>query len=125
MIGKNLPLRGPLRILLILGGLAVAAILLYQIPAINERFSWRLIIVEAYARGVIDPVKPLPTPRMEQDVVTMQDIFQYFLEGVDENSRAKGRFEASGVRPTFMDRLESLGIRLPGNIFRQRVMMRD
>lgn len=62
---------------------------------------------------------------MEQDTVTMQDIFQYIQEGVDENSRAKGHFEASGVRPTFMDRLESLGIRLPGNIFRQRVMLRD
>jgi tetratricopeptide (TPR) repeat protein len=70
MIGKNLPVRGPLRILLILSGLAVAAILLYQIPAVNERLSWRLIIAEAYARGVIDPVKPLPTPRVVQDVVS-------------------------------------------------------
>jgi pilus assembly protein CpaF len=29
------------------------------------------------------------------------------------------------VRPAFMHKLESAGIRLPASIFRQRVMMRD
>ena len=67
MIGKRSPFRGPLRLLLILGGLAVAAFLLYQIPAIQDRLSWRVLIAQAYARGVIDPVKSLPTPRMVQD----------------------------------------------------------
>ena len=62
---------------------------------------------------------------MEQDTVVMQDIFDYVQDGVDDASRAKGHFEASGVRPMCMERLESAGIRLPANIFRKRVMMRD
>lgn len=62
---------------------------------------------------------------MEQDTVVMQDIYHYVQEGLDEQGRAKGRFEATGIRPTFMDRLESCGVRLPSSAFRQRVMMTD
>jgi len=62
---------------------------------------------------------------MEQDAVVMQDIFQYVQEGIDENGRARGHFQATGVRPTFMHKLEAAGVRLPANIFRQRVIMRD
>ncbi|MDX1963187.1 MAG: CpaF family protein [Pirellulales bacterium] len=62
---------------------------------------------------------------MEQDTVVMQDIYHYHQEGVDEQGRAIGRFEATGVRPTFMDRLEQSGVRLPASAFRQRVMLRD
>ena len=62
---------------------------------------------------------------MEQETVVLQDIYQYIQEGIDENGRARGRFEATGVRPTFMDRLESCGVRLPASAFRQRVMLKD
>ena len=62
---------------------------------------------------------------MEQDTIVMQDIYRYEKEGVDENGRAYGRFVATGVRPTFMDRLEAAGVRLPASAFRQRVMMED
>lgn len=62
---------------------------------------------------------------MEQDTVAMQDIFLHVQEGVDENGRARGHFLATGVRPMFMTKLEAAGVRLPANIFRQRVMMRD
>jgi pilus assembly protein CpaF len=62
---------------------------------------------------------------MEQDTVVMQDVFLYVQEGIDENGRARGHFTATGVRPTFMHKLEAAGIRLPASIFRQRVMMRD
>jgi len=62
---------------------------------------------------------------MEQDTIVMQDIYHYTKEGIDENGRAFGAFEASGVRPNFMDRLESAGVRLPSSAFRQRVMLED
>jgi len=62
---------------------------------------------------------------MEQDTIVMQDIYRYHQEGIDENGRAIGRFESTGIRPTFMDRLESSGVRLPSSAFRQRVMLRD
>jgi pilus assembly protein CpaF len=62
---------------------------------------------------------------MEQDTVVMQDIYKFVQEGIDESGRARGRFEATGIRPGFMDRLESAGVRLPASAFRQRVMMTD
>ena len=57
---------------------------------------------------------------MEQDTVVMQDIYRYEKQGVDENGRAYGKFVATGVRPAFMPRLESAGVRLPSSAFRQR-----
>ncbi len=62
---------------------------------------------------------------MEQDTIVMQDIYHFAQQGVDENGRAFGRFEATGIRPSFMDRLESAGVRLPSSAFRQRVMLED
>jgi pilus assembly protein CpaF len=62
---------------------------------------------------------------MEQDTVVMQDIYRYVQDGIDEAGAARGRFVASGIRPNFMHRLESVGIRLPGSAFRERVMLND
>jgi pilus assembly protein CpaF len=61
---------------------------------------------------------------MEQETVVMQDIFIYVQDGLDENGTAVGHFEATGVRPMCMERLEGKGIRLPANMFRKRVMMK-
>src|SRR5690606_19531322 len=43
---------------------------------------------------------------MEQDTIVMQDIFKFVQEGVDENGRCVGHFLSTGIRPSFMDRLE-------------------
>ncbi len=59
---------------------------------------------------------------MEQDTVVMQDIFLFVQDGIDEDGKAYGHFEATGVRPTFMDRLERAGMRLPANLFAPRVL---
>src|SRR5437899_1591994 len=62
---------------------------------------------------------------MEQDVIIMQDIFRYKQLGVDQNGRCFGQFEATGVRPSFIQRLEAKGIKLPSNLFQERVLQRD
>jgi pilus assembly protein CpaF len=59
---------------------------------------------------------------MEQDTVIMQDIFLFVQDGIDENGRAYGHFESTGVRPSFMGRLESSGVRLPSNLFAARTL---
>ncbi len=59
---------------------------------------------------------------MEQDTVIMQDIFLFVQDGIDEQGRAYGHFESTGVRPASMARLESAGVRLPANLFAQRVL---
>ncbi|EMI17714.1 type II/IV secretion system protein, TadA subfamily [Rhodopirellula maiorica SM1] len=60
---------------------------------------------------------------MEQDTIVLQDIYRYVQKGVDEDGKAFGHFECTGVRPSFMDKLESSGVRLPASAFRERVIM--
>ncbi len=62
---------------------------------------------------------------MEGDVIIMQEIFRFKQLGIDQNGRCYGQFEATGVRPTFISRLEAAGIKLPTNMFQERVLMRD
>src|SRR5919109_371418 len=62
---------------------------------------------------------------MEQDIIIMQDIFRYKQLGLDQNGRAFGQFEATGVRPSFMQRLEASGMKLPTNLFQERILLRD
>jgi pilus assembly protein CpaF len=62
---------------------------------------------------------------MEQDVIIMQDVFRFKQLGIDQNGRAYGQFESTGVRPSFMPRLEAKGIKLPSNMFSERVLLRD
>ena len=54
---------------------------------------------------------------MEGEVVTMQEIFRFRMTGRDEHGTVLGRFEASGIRPHFMQELEDRGIKLPADIF--------
>jgi len=60
---------------------------------------------------------------MEQDTIVMQDIYKFSQRGVDEQGKAYGHFSCTGVRPSFMDRLESAGIRLPPSAFREQIML--
>src|SRR5262249_41571963 len=62
---------------------------------------------------------------MEQDMIIMQEIFRYRQLGVDQNGRTYGQFDATGVRPSFINRLEAAGIKLPSNLFQERVLLRD
>ncbi len=62
---------------------------------------------------------------MEGDTIIMQEIFSFRQHGIDPNGRAFGEFISTGIRPTFMDRLESSGCDLPTELFRQRVLLKD
>ena len=62
---------------------------------------------------------------MEQDTIIMQDIFRFRQLGIDQNGRCYGQFEATGVRPSFMHRLEARGIKLPANMFSERILLKD
>ena len=53
---------------------------------------------------------------MEGDVITMTDIFVFEHTGT-ENGRIVGRLRPTGLRPKFMDKIESAGIHLPPSIF--------
>lgn len=53
--------RGWLKVLSVLIGLALLAVLLYQLPPIKQRLSWRIDFALTYIRGVLNPVGNLPT----------------------------------------------------------------
>jgi pilus assembly protein CpaF len=53
---------------------------------------------------------------MEEDVITMQDVFRFIRTGLDGEGRVIGRFAPSGIRPRILDRLEELGQEIPSEI---------
>ena len=54
---------------------------------------------------------------MEQDVITMQEIFRFERTGLTREGKVTGRFRATGVRPKCAERLETMGVRLPADMF--------
>jgi pilus assembly protein CpaF len=54
---------------------------------------------------------------MEDDVVSMQDVFVFEKQGVSADGRTVGNFTATGIRPKFADKLKASGISLPANFF--------
>jgi len=54
---------------LALSGLILLVFLLNLNPQFHERLAWRVLVAQTYLRGMIDPVKPLPTPRVVQAAV--------------------------------------------------------
>jgi len=57
---------------------------------------------------------------MEGDVVTMQEIFSFVRRGIDGNGNVLGSIEATGLRPSFAEKVRLAGIELPANIFEPR-----
>jgi pilus assembly protein CpaF len=55
---------------------------------------------------------------MEGEVVTMQDIFHFRQTGMSPEGHVLGRFEATGIRPRFLDHVAAHGITLPAELFR-------
>jgi pilus assembly protein CpaF len=54
---------------------------------------------------------------MEQDVITMQEIFMFQQTGINAAGQVVGRFRATGIRPRCADRLATAGVPLPMDMF--------
>jgi len=59
---------------------------------------------------------------MEGETIVMQDIFRFVQDGINEQGKAFGHFESTGVRPKCIEHLEAGGVRLPNGLFAQRIM---
>ena len=55
---------------------------------------------------------------MEGPTITMQEIFRFKMMGRGENGEVLGHFEATGIRPKFMQQLADRGIELSPELFR-------
>jgi pilus assembly protein CpaF len=55
---------------------------------------------------------------MEGEVITMQEIFRFRQTGVSADAQVLGKFEATGIRPRFVEQVMSHGVNLPADLFR-------
>jgi pilus assembly protein CpaF len=55
---------------------------------------------------------------MEGEVITMQEIFRFRQTGVSNDGIVQGRFEATGIRPRFLEQVMAHGISLSADLFR-------
>src|SRR5213595_3554908 len=54
---------------------------------------------------------------MEEDIVSMQDVFVFEKKGISAEGRVVGAFTATGIRPKFAERLKASGINVPASWF--------
>src|SRR6201987_2157728 len=54
---------------------------------------------------------------MENETISMQDIFIFDRTGIDESGKVRGVFRATGIRPRFAERLATSGARLRPALF--------
>ena len=54
---------------------------------------------------------------MEGEIITMQEIFTFRQTGIAQDGTVSGHFQASGVRPQFLDRLRAFGVVVPESLF--------
>jgi pilus assembly protein CpaF len=55
---------------------------------------------------------------MEGEVVQMQEIFRYRQTGMSPEGQVIGKFEATGIRPRFIDQVMAHGVTLSADLFR-------
>jgi len=55
---------------------------------------------------------------MEGEVVTMQEIFRFRQTGMSPEGQVIGKFEATGIRPRFLDHVMAHGMALSADLFR-------
>jgi pilus assembly protein CpaF len=55
---------------------------------------------------------------MDEDVISMQDIFRFTRTGLDPEGRVLGGFAPASLRPRILDRLTDLGLEMPPELAR-------
>jgi pilus assembly protein CpaF len=89
------------------------------VRAIREQVSSAIdmmVHVDRMRDGTRKVVNVTEVTGMEGNVITTTDIFTYEQTGF-ENGRIIGEIRPTGLRPKFMERIETAGIHLPPSIF--------
>ena len=60
---------------------------------------------------------------MDENVVSMQEIFRFTRKGVGPDGKVVGVFEPTRIRPKFLERLRIAGIILPHDLFEQTLQV--
>ncbi len=102
----------------------------FELPlrAIRQQFASAInIIVQAQrlTGGARKIVSITEVTGMEGDVITMQDIFTFEPVGVTGTGKVFGRFVATGIRPSVLERLRISGCDIDPALFARQVLMED
>jgi pilus assembly protein CpaF len=92
--------------------------------ALRQQISSAISIVVQVARlsdGTRKVTNISEITGQEEEVISMQDVFNFVRKGIGPDGRVIGSFAPSGIRPKFLDRLRIAGIMLPPDIFEQSV----
>lgn len=88
--------------------------------AIREQIAAAIHVIIQLARlsdGTRKIMRISEVTGMEGNTIVMQDIFIYDRKGIGVNGAVLGDFSATGVRPTFLDKIKMLGVDIPPHIF--------
>lgn len=92
--------------------------------AVRQQISSAVHAVVQIARlsdGTRKVITVSEVTEMNDDMIGMQDIFGFDRTGIDESGKVRGVFRATGVKPTFADRLATSGARLRPALFESRL----
>jgi pilus assembly protein CpaF len=81
-----------------------------------------VVQVARLAGGARRVVKVSEITGMEGDVVSMHDVFTFKQTGVDDDGVAQGYFQATGLRPKCLEKLDISGARVPVELFERRII---
>ena len=60
---------------------------------------------------------------MEENVICMQEIFNFTRKGIGPDGKVIGAFQPTRIRPRFLDRLRTAGINLPPSLFEHETLV--
>jgi pilus assembly protein CpaF len=89
------------------------------VRAIREQVASAIDLIvhqERLRDGTRKIVRITEVQGMEGDIITMSDIFEFEQTGI-EAGKVIGRIRPTGLRPKFIDKIETAGIHLPPSVF--------
>jgi len=60
---------------------------------------------------------------MEENVISMQEIFTFERKGIGQDGRVIGVFKPTRIRPRFLERLRVSGVILPPSLFERETQV--
>src|SRR5689334_21935708 len=88
--------------------------------AVRQQIASAIAIVVQISRmsdGTRRVVNMAEITGMEEDIITMQDIFTFVRKGIGPRGNVVGTFRPSGIRPKFLERLRVAGMVLSQELF--------
>jgi len=89
------------------------------IKAIREQISSALDLIVHQSRmrdGSRKITYITEVQSLEGNVITLQNLYRFVPEGVDEEGKVLGHFQATGLRPNFMEKFIVNGVKFPENM---------